>query len=577
MKTPRLVALCLTLTALLWPALAQADWLIDQGRFHASAHGRLSCLDCHQRAAEAANHPDPVLLNMRRDQLFDAKICGQCHDSAEALAAKGSHGGQPVSDPEQLADCLACHQAHYQPPAGGRPKAFDPAKPLTAQCGACHQARQALPEPTADDARCASCHLQDPTRPALAAQRAREMCLYCHQHRQGQAIMATPMDPAALKASVHGGLGCQDCHAQAALFPHDGQEAVDCLACHQRHVESQIHDAHAAVDCQACHLAGGAPQRQAAGGRVVWRGVGQADGHTLRVQTDEESCRRCHQAGNQIGAAAAVLPAKGLLCLPCHAATLTVGDWPTAIGLALFLGGLALVASVWLAAPRRKAPLHPDSPGPAPWPQRLRVGFSALVLDGLAQRRLWRADKTRWAIHGLIFFPFALRCLWGLVALAASHWLPEWSAAWPMLDKNHPATALFFDLGGALILAGAATAMVRKFVGKDKPLPGLPRPDVPALILLGLAIASGFWLEGMRMALTGAHEPWAFIGAALAGLMDGWAGLDVAYGWFWYAHAALWCAFVAYLPFSRMLHMLLAPVALALGAAAHAGHDDHQS
>jgi hypothetical protein len=36
-------------------------------------------------------------------------------------------------------------------------------------------------------------------------------------------------------------------------------------------------------------------------------------------------------------------------------------------------------------------------------------------------------------------------------------------------------------------------------------------------------------------------------------------------------HAILWGAFVAYLPFSRMKHIILAPVILAMDAGA--GHD----
>ena len=44
------------------------------------------------------------------------------------------------------------------------------------------------------------------------------------------------------------------------------------------------------------------------------------------------------------------------------------------------------------------------------------------------------------------------------------------------------------------------------------------------------------------------------------------------YGYVWYVHAILTGAFVAYLPFSRMLHMIMAPISLAMNAAAQQHH-----
>jgi len=43
----------------------------------------------------------------------------------------------------------------------------------------------------------------------------------------------------------------------------------------------------------------------------------------------------------------------------------------------------------------------------------------------------------------------------------------------------------------------------------------------------------------------------------------------------WYIHAALTAAFIAYIPFSRLLHMILAPVVISMNAVspAHGAHD----
>jgi nitrate reductase gamma subunit len=102
-------------------------------------------------------------------------------------------------------------------------------------------------------------------------------------------------------------------------------------------------------------------------------------------------------------------------------------------------------------------------------------------------------------------------------------------------------------------------------------LSGLPATDWPAYALLGGIMIAGFVLEGMRMAMTGSPEgaPYAFVGDAISRLLTGFE-LTGIYGYVWYLHAVLTGAFIVYLPFSRMLHMVMAPVVLAMNAA-----DDH--
>ena len=73
-----------------------------------------------------------------------------------------------------------------------------------------------------------------------------ESCLACH----GQAGMTSStgksisIDPARHAASVHGTLGCNDCHATIKDFPHPDKVAkVQCSTCHTEeasHVTSSI-------------------------------------------------------------------------------------------------------------------------------------------------------------------------------------------------------------------------------------------------------------------------------------------------------------------------------------------------
>ena len=81
----------------------------------------------------------------------------------------------------------------------------------------------------------------------------------------------------------------------------------------------------------------------------------------------------------------------------------------------------------------------------------------------------------------------------------------------------------------------------------------------------------GFLLEGMRMAMTGspAGAAYAFVGDAISRMLNGFE-LTGLYGYACYLHTIFTGAFVIYLPFSRMFHMITAPVSLAMNAASRA-------
>ncbi len=570
MPMPRLL-LIFTLAAMLGlPGLAFGGWVVDHGRLHVSAHRQLTCFDCHEDITEVHPHPDQANINRWRDPVFKSYKCQMCHDSPEVLAKAGSHGGKPVTNEGQLADCVGCHDPHYLPPKGGWPKSFDPAKPVSGQCGVCHEPKATLPGMTAEDAKCVSCHLGDPMQTSESSKNIdRNMCLHCHAKPTGG--MAA-VNPSAVEGGPHADLNCLGCHSTAAQYPHTSQKAVDCLGCHQRHPAATARDAHMGVECQACHFGGAEPARRWKSNMVGLKVPAEAkDFHKLQDQSDGATCLRCHNPQNQVGASSKVLPAKGLLCIPCHASTGSVADWVTAPALALFLAGLALIVSVWLSAPKQAAKLHPKGPeahGPS-------VGDSikAVFMDGLLQRRLYKASPGRWAIHGLIFFPFVVRCVWGLIAWIGTVWAPGWNAGWQMIASDAPLTAFVFDLTGLMVVIGVILAICRRIGGPRRPA-GLPGPDYPAVILLGLAIISGFVLEAMRLALPGAGQSLgAFVGTMLAPLLEGIPNLATIYSRTWYIHAAIWGLFVVYLPFSRMKHMILTPIALALNAGGH-GHEN---
>jgi Fe-S oxidoreductase/nitrate reductase gamma subunit len=172
--------------------------------------------------------------------------------------------------------------------------------------------------------------------------------------------------------------------------------------------------------------------------------------------------------------------------------------------LIVFFLGLALKVSRWF--------FHSSSPRYADIPARQRVRdvlrgvistlfsgrllalIQTLLLDVLGQRPLWHRDRLTWCMHVLIFYGFL-----GLLLMHALHTY----VVDPFLTSSYYAPTLnpylfLRNFFGLLLLAGIVIALYRRFVLK---VPRLRQgaPDHLALILLGLLIFSGLFLEMVRI------------------------------------------------------------------------------
>jgi nitrate reductase gamma subunit len=571
---------------------ANASWLIDARKFHASVHGQNSCQDCHEDVQDRDLHPNPQDINKGVSAFFHVDDCLACHDDVLDALEEGSHGTEAVEDPEIYEACLECHDPHYEEPVREEPGRFDPSVPRYEQCGACHEPQSELPPFLPEDETCMTCHRAMDPDDAEAAETVAMTCFHCHGNNETAAQIWTGkkgplMDPDDYASSTHAGLTCTICHPSATGSRHGLQIPGVCEQCHRRHDEKVAHDLHALVSCEACHLREVQPVRDSQSKRILWESEARAgqisEIHDMSGAYDEAACRRCHKAGNEIGAAAMVLPAKSILCMPCHGATFSIGDTTTLIALGVLIVGMAMILSYvfsgslggeatggfWIKAGKILA-------------RALRTIFSskaflmikALFLDVLLQRRLYRQSAKRWFIHSLIFYPFVFRFVWGLIGLLGSLWKPHWSWIWPMLNKNHPLTAFLFDLTGIMVIVGVGLAFIRGYASRAGQAPGQPKQDRIALALLAGIVVLGFVLEGMRMAMTGYPEgsAYAFLGHAISQFFKNAPGVTGAYGYFWYVHAVLTGAFVAYLPFSRLAHIITAPLVLAMNAAMDRDH-----
>ncbi len=123
---------------------------------------------------------------------------------------------------------------------------------------------------------------------------------------------------------------------------------------------------------------------------------------------------------------------------------------------------------------------------------------------------------------------------------------------------------LTVDLLGLFLLVGVGIAVYRRYVLRPVRLERGKHADALLLAALGLIVATGFLLEGMRIEAT--DDPWAnwspvgaVTGLALHGIFRSDAALATVYPWLWVGHALLWHGFLATIPFSKAIHLVTAP------------------
>jgi len=447
--------------------------------------------------------------------------------------------------------------------------------------------------------------------PAEASFYASAQCVECHED------MAADHEA----SGAHAPVPCLSCHPGAAAEDHESPPPVSCGACHVPHDEKTLHDAHSRVTCKACHMEGGVPSVDPPSAKIVRNPQGRTQGSaptgpysphamvrvipradaqgpiapgtntqgTIAPRADTQDtiapradtqvrpyCARCHFRGNPVGASTVIPPPKSVLCMPCHAATFSAGDATTAVSLLVFLAGVAGLAILW-------KPWASAEPWPPTREASSRKGPrlpAVLLWDVLLLRRLYRLSPSRWLVHGLLFYPILARFAFGLAALLLSLYYPRGDLTQAMLDKNHPVTALFFDLTGVMILAGALAAILRSPKPGEGAAGALPQASPAMTGLLALVVLAGFWVEGLRMAMTGwpPGSEYALAGYAFS-LMLGSdpTGFTEIYGYLWYAHAVATGAFVALVPFTRMRHIFTAPLVLILNAGEEPGSPPPES
>ncbi len=193
--------------------------------------------------------------------------------------------------------------------------------------------------------------------------------------------------------------------------------------------------------------------------------------------------------------------------------------------------------------------------------------IKTLLKNGLLQLKTW-SDPYPGVMHGLIFFGFVV-LFFGAAFDATEFHVAEPLGVPFLIGKFYLFFSFLMDLFGLAVLAGVLMALDRRYLTKPDRLgyKGEPdnRPD-DAIVLLIIAgiIVTGFIIEALRIHVTWQQTPWevwSFAGWTIAKAFAG-VSPDAAkamHKWTWWIHTAFALGFIAYIPYSRLMHIITTP------------------
>jgi cytochrome b subunit of formate dehydrogenase/nitrate reductase gamma subunit len=434
---------------------------------------------------------------------------------------------------------------------------------------------------------CWRCHRQPNLNSNEGVTTSILLCMECHEKKDVEKkVDGKPVslyiDEKEYRKTVHRRIACIQCHEDVATSPHK-TTVIECASCHGYHGEGAAHDPHRSVTCDACHDESKEVMKDPKTGRVILMMV--KDGVPLKMTSHrladfktKKACEKCHFSKNRVGAAIVVLPAKSLICMGCHSSSVTLNDPISIIAIILFFGGIGMTLSLWFGgtvgdpsfSTHEKISYLGEKIWQVVFSRKILTLLKVFVVDVLLLRGILKESLSRWTIHSLIYLPFFLRFLIGLVLLILSKSFPMSPQVAVLLDKNYPFIAFTYDLLGLCIIIGVIGAIMRRVQGKTQKAVTSGQ-DYVVLGLVGAILLTGFWVEGMRILLTAIPLSTAlpsFMGYPISLLLSLFSvRWEVVYPYGWYVHAILTGALVAYLPFSKMFHILVSPLVLLIKAA----------
>lgn len=182
----------------------------------------------------------------------------------------------------------------------------------------------------------------------------------------------------------------------------------------------------------------------------------------------------------------------------------------------------------------------------------------AYAEEVVLQRRIRLRGRLPWTRHMLISWGFSVLFAFDLLTALFTKYLP--------LEPFKPGNAgwLFLKFGlnvsGMVLLVGLLIALARGVATAGTAEARFN--DHPGTIFLLLVVLTGFAAQAMHFANLppDPSRAWALLGHWLGEALRPGAPYLRSYSFFWATHALLASAFLAYLGWSRMIHIFAAPL-----------------
>lgn len=158
-----------------------------------------------------------------------------------------------------------------------------------------------------------------------------------------------------------------------------------------------------------------------------------------------------------------------------------------------------------------------------------------------------------------------LSVFWGMAVLFVGTVVVALQAQWGvrlLQGRFYLWFKLAMDLAGTGMLVGLLASIDRRYRRRDEGLDNQAEDAVVLALLAGIVV-TGFLAESLRIAST--RDPWGGwspVGNAIAGLFRDAASreLNRAHEIVWLAHSSLALGFIGCIPFSKLIHVVAAPL-----------------
>ncbi|MEL1133767.1 heterodisulfide reductase-related iron-sulfur binding cluster [Desulfitobacterium sp. THU1] len=216
-----------------------------------------------------------------------------------------------------------------------------------------------------------------------------------------------------------------------------------------------------------------------------------------------------------------------------------------AIMLGIFAFGIVRRYRLWKVG-------QPENRWSAGW-----QGVKDIFIYGFGHKRILK-DFTPGVMHlallvGFIFLFFAT----AMITLQADFGINIFQGALYIFIK------ITTNLFGLLAMIGVLYLFYRRYSKRPAKLDN-QKDDLLALTLILMILVTGFFLQGFRMASE--HDPWATYGFAGYWMIEPLQAifsqeqLLAMHKYTWWFHMLIAFAFIAYLPYSKLFHIVLGPI-----------------